>query len=69
MTGTVYDDGSIASVEIHPLVKRTYTDSTGKVVEEYGLDMYNPFYSQSIFRSGHQNLYVYRRCDGVHRLL
>ena len=49
MTGTVYDDGSIASVEIHPLVKRTYTDSTGKVVEEYGLDMYNPFYSQSIF--------------------
>ena len=49
MTGTVYDDGSIASVEIHPLVKWTYTDSTGKVVEEYGLDMYNPFYSQSIF--------------------
>ncbi len=50
MEGTVYDgDGSLASVAVHPQVSRTYTDSTGREVTEYNIDLLNPFYSESIY--------------------
>lgn len=50
MQGTVYDeDGSLASVAIHAQVSRTYTDSTGREITEYNIDLLNPLYSQSIY--------------------
>ncbi len=49
--GTVHDDGSIASVEIHPLVARTYTEQSHGDPNyiEYGIDQLNPFYSEHIY--------------------
>ena len=48
MTGTVYDeDGSLASVEVHPYVKRTHnyqTDYFG-----WDIDQLNPFYTNHIY--------------------
>ena len=48
MTGTVYDeDGSLASVEVHPYVKRSH-----KYQADYfgwDIDQLNPFYSQHIY--------------------
>lgn len=50
MQGTVYDeDGSLASVAVHAQVSRTYTDSTGREITEYNIDLLNPLYSQSIY--------------------
>ena len=50
MEGTVYDgDGSLASVAVHAQVSRTYTDSTGREITEYNIDLLNPFYSESIY--------------------
>ena len=50
MQGTVYDeDGSLASVAVHTQVSRTYTDSTGREITEYNIDLLNPLYSQSIY--------------------
>ena len=48
MTGTVYDeDGSLASVEVHPYVKRTHnyqTDYFG-----WDIDQLNPFYTNHVY--------------------
>ena len=53
MQGTVYDeDGSLASVAVHAQVSRTYTDSTGREITEYNIDLLNPLYSQSIYDAG-----------------
>jgi hypothetical protein len=50
MQGTVYDeDGSLASVAVHAQVSQTYTDSTGREITEYNIDLLNPLYSQSIY--------------------
>ena len=50
MQGTVYDeDGSLAPVAVHAQVSRTYTDSTGREITEYNIDLLNPLYSQSIY--------------------
>lgn len=48
--GTVYDeDGSLASVEIHPVVTRRYKEGYGDAaLTETGMDMSNPFYSEVI---------------------
>ena len=55
MTGTVYDeDGSIASVEVHPYVKRTSTynpDYFG-----YDIDQLNPFYSEHVYDAATKTL-------------
>lgn len=48
--GTIHDEGSIASVEIHPLVARTYAEGYGDPSYiEYGIDQNNPFYSEHIY--------------------
>ena len=53
ITGTFTDDGSIASVEIYPQVKRTYNTTNNPYADasyyEYGLDYNNPFYSEMIY--------------------
>lgn len=53
LTGTFKDDGSIASVEIYPQVKRTYNTANNPYADpayyEYGLDYNNPFYSEMIY--------------------
>ena len=50
MTGTVEDgNGSIASIEVDAQVSRTYTDSNGKEVTEYGIDMTTPFMEETIY--------------------
>lgn len=53
ITGTFKDDGSIASVEIYPQVKRTYNlnnyPNADASYYEYGLDENNPFYSEMIY--------------------
>lgn len=53
MTGTFVDDGSIASVEIIPQIKRTYNMQNNPYADpdyyEYGMDESNPFYSELIY--------------------
>lgn len=50
IAGTFEDDGSIASVEVYPLVKRTYKEGYGDPgYAEYGLDRNNSFYSEMIY--------------------
>ena len=55
MTGTIYDeDGSIASVEIHPYVKRTSVyqpDYFG-----WDIDQLNPFYVNQVYDAGTKTL-------------
>ena len=34
---------------VHAQVSRTYTDSTGREITEYNIDLLNPLYSQSIY--------------------
>ncbi len=47
VTGTFKDDGSIASVEIIPHVKRTNNNNPDYF--EYGMDEVNPFFSELIY--------------------
>ena len=48
MTGTVTDvDGSIASVEVHPYVKRTHKQNADYF--GYDIDQLNPFYSEHVY--------------------
>ena len=48
MTGTVYDvDGSIASVEVHPYVKRTHKQNPDYF--GWDIDQLNPFYSEHVY--------------------
>ena len=48
--GTFRDEGSIASVEIRPQVKRTYKEGYGDPsYVEYGTDALNPFYCEYIY--------------------
>lgn len=50
--GTVYDkDGSLASVSVVPIVKRTYSPQSGGNPDyyQYGQDRKNPFYTTTIF--------------------
>ncbi len=47
VTGTFQDDGSIASIEIIPHVKRTNNYNSDYV--EYGMDDINPFFSELIY--------------------
>lgn len=49
--GTFQDDGSIASVEIHPYVARTYKNMPEGYDNppQYGIDRSNPFYSEVIY--------------------
>ena len=51
LTGTVYDvDGSIASVEVHPYVSRTYKEGYGNPdYIDYDIDIANPFFSQHVY--------------------
>ncbi|MGN0979780.1 MAG: S8 family serine peptidase [Candidatus Avoscillospira sp.] len=50
ITGTFMDEGSIASVEIQPLVKRSYRTGYGDPnYFEYGPDVNNPFYVEYIY--------------------
>ena len=53
ITGTFKDDGSIASVEIYPQVKRSYNTTNNPYADpsyaEYGLDNNNPFYTEMIY--------------------
>ena len=55
MTGTIYDeDGSIASVEVHPYVKRTHKQNP----DYYGwdIDQLNPFYSEHVYDAATKTL-------------
>ncbi len=55
MTGTVYDaDGSIASVEVHPYVKRT--SSYNPDYFDYGIDDLNPFYTNHVYDAASKTL-------------
>ncbi|MGN1307256.1 MAG: S8 family serine peptidase [Faecousia sp.] len=47
LSGTFQDEGSMASVQIYPQVKRSYNYDSSRY--EYGLDMLNPFYTEMIF--------------------
>ncbi|MGN0985813.1 MAG: S8 family serine peptidase, partial [Candidatus Enterenecus sp.] len=53
ITGTFEDDGSIASVEIRPLVRRSYNLANNPYAdpsyEQYGPDVDNPFYVEYIY--------------------
>ncbi len=53
MVGTFTDDGSIASVEIIPQVKRSYNMERNPYADpdyfEYGMDKNNPFYSELVY--------------------
>lgn len=50
LRGTFVDDGSIASVEVFPEIKRTYRQGYGNPdYFEYGVDRNNPFYSEMIY--------------------
>lgn len=50
MTGSFVDDGSIASVEVYPQVKRTYKEGYGNPdYAEYGIDTSNPFYVNQVY--------------------
>ena len=53
LTGTFVDDGSIASVEIYPQVKRSYNLQNNPYADpsyfEYGVDDDNPFYCEMIY--------------------
>ncbi len=55
MTGTVYDvDGSIASVEVHPYVKRSSTYNPDYF--DYGIDELNPFYTNHVYDAAAKTL-------------
>lgn len=56
--GTVTDaDGSLASVEVVPIVKRTYKEGYGDpTYAEYGGDRSNPFYSNMIYDEAKKTL-------------
>ena len=55
MTGTVYDtDGSIASVEIHPYVKRTHKQNPDYF--GYDIDQLNPFYTEHVYDAAAKTL-------------
>lgn len=58
ITGTVYDeDGSLASVEIDPYVKRTYKEGYGDPSYfEYGTDVKNPFYLETVYDAARKTL-------------
>ncbi len=60
MTGTVYDvDGSIASVEVHPYVRRSA--SYNPEYFDYGIDELNPFYTNHVYDAAAKTLTF--RCD------
>ncbi|MBR7179366.1 MAG: S8 family serine peptidase [Oscillospiraceae bacterium] len=55
MTGTVYDvDGSIASVEIHPYVKRTHKQNPDYF--GWDIDQLNPFYTEHVYDAAAKTL-------------
>ena len=55
MTGTVYDvDGSLASVEVHPYVKRTHKNNPDYY--GYDIDQLNPFYVEHVYDAGKKTL-------------
>ena len=55
MTGTVRDvDGSIASVEVHPYVKRTHKQNPDYF--GYDTDQLNPFYSEHVYDAATKTL-------------
>ncbi len=53
MEGTFQDDGSLASVEVFPQVKRSYNMQSNPYADpeyfEYGMDKNNPFYTEMIY--------------------
>ena len=50
LIGTFVDDGSIASIEVIPQVKRSYREGYGDPsYYEYGMDEVNPFYSELFY--------------------
>ena len=55
MTGTIYDeDGSIASVEVHPYVKRTHKQNPDYF--GWDIDQLNPFYSEHVYDAATKTL-------------
>ena len=55
MTGTVYDeDGSIASVEVHPYVKRTHKQNPDYF--GWDIDQLNPFYTKHVYDAATKTL-------------
>ena len=55
MTGTIYDeDGSIASVEVHPYVKRTHKQNPDYF--GWDIDQLNPFYTQHVYDAATKTL-------------
>ena len=55
MTGTVYDeDGSLASVEVHPYVKRTHKQNPDYF--GWDIDQLNPFYTEHVYDAGSKTL-------------
>ena len=55
MTGTVYDeDGSIASVEVHPYVKRTHKQNPDYF--GWDIDQLNPFHSEHVYDAATRKL-------------
>ena len=50
LEGTFIDDGSIASIEVFPQVRRSYAEGYGDpAYSELGMDENNPFYSEMIY--------------------
>ncbi|MGN0334426.1 MAG: S8 family serine peptidase [Lachnospiraceae bacterium] len=58
ISGTVYDaDGSLASLEIDPIVKRSYKEGYGDPsYSEYGRDSLNPFLCETVYDAGTKTL-------------
>ncbi len=55
MTGTIYDeDGSIASVEVHPYVKRSHKQNPDYF--GWDIDQLNPFYTEHVYDAGTKTL-------------
>ena len=65
MEGTFEDDGSLASVEVFPQVKRSYNLQSNPYADpeyyEYGMDKNNPFYTEMIYDADVQEWTF--RCD------
>ena len=65
LEGTFNDDGSLASVEIFPQVKRSYNTQNNPYADpayfEYGMDKNNPFYTEMIYDADVQQWNF--RCD------
>lgn len=65
LEGTFEDDGSLASVEIFPQVKRSYNTQNNPYADpnyfEYGMDKNNPFYTEMIYDADVQEWTF--RCD------